>query len=270
MSTTYEIVNGVVVSSFYGYATKAGQYKPATKEEEKRLLENSERIKELRLISDSLDDMLQKEAVERKAAAMQRLDAMQTFCKQIEGYSDESAAICDEAVSLPEIWDALKTLGEKDFSAMADKEIGKVERELEKLYEQIKASPEAALYSRKVQMEHMNKYLGKNGWKTSEIIHNEDKAYMMVRTLWKDKAVIVFDRDGKVTILSDTYDSVHQQLQQLVESSLRSLQPNIILKGTCMQGLEAKKEEAIILQDIHSAKKRKQNAARQSESLLIH
>lgn len=264
MSTVYVIEDGVVVSSFCGYAITAGQYKPATKEEEKRLLENSERIKEIRLISDSLDDMLQKAVAERKVTAMQRIDAMQTFCKQIEGYGKENTAICNEAVSLPEIWDALKALGEKDFSAMADEEIGMVERELEKLYEQIKARPEAMLYSRKVQMEHMNKYLGKNGWKTTKVIHNEDKAYMMVQTLRKDKAVIVFDRDGRVTVLSDVNDSARQQLQQLVESSLMSLQPDIKAQGTCMRGTEAKKEETKILQDMHPVKKSMQNVARQS------
>lgn len=264
MSTVYVIKDGVVISSFCGYATMAGHYKPATKEEEKRLLENSERIKAARLISDSLDDMLQKAAVERKVAAMQRLDAMQTFCKQIEGYDKEDVSACNEAISLLEIWDALKALGEKDFSAMADEEIGMAERELEKLYEQIKARPEAMIYSRKVQMEHMDKYLGRNGWKTAKTVHNEDKAYMMVRTLRKDKAVIVFDRDGRVTVLSDVNDSVHQQLQQLVEASLRSLQPNIKAQGTCMHGTEAKKRETEILQDMHSVKKSVQYVAKRS------
>jgi len=264
MSTVYVIKDGVVVSSFCGYATKAGQYKPATKEEEKRLLENSERIKEIRLIADSLDDLLQKVAAERKVTAMQRLDAMQTFCKQIEGYGKENVAICNQEVSLSEIWDALKALGEKDFSAMAEEEIGMVERELDQLYEQMKARPEAMLYSRKIQMEHMNQYLDRNGWKTTKFLHNEDKAYMMVRTLRKDKAVIVFDRDGRVTVLSDVNDSAHQQLQQLVEASLRSLQPNVKAQGTCMHGTEAKKEETKILQDMHSAKKSMQNIAKQS------
>lgn len=263
MSTVYVINNGVVVSSFYGYATMAGQYKPATKEEERRLLENSGRIEAIRLISDSLDDIVQKAAAKRKVSALRRLDAMQTFCRQIEGYGKENDVNCNETVSLPEIWDELKALGEKDFSAMADEEIGLVERELEKLYEQIKTRPEAMLYSRTVQMEHMNKYLGKNGWKTTEVTHNEDKAYMMVRTLRKDKAVIVFDRDGRVTVLSDVNDTIHQQLHQLVEGSLRSLQPNVEAQGTCMQGTEAKKEETKILQDMHSAKKSMQNAVRQ-------
>lgn len=263
MSTVYVIENGVVISSFCGYATTAGQYKPATKEEEKRLLENSERIEALRLISDSLDDILQKSAAERKVAAMQRLDALQTFCKQIESYGKENTANYEEAVSLPEIWDALKILGEKDFTAMTNEGIGMVERELEKLYDQIKTRPEAMLYSRKVQMEHMKKNLGKNGWRTTEVIHNENKACMMVQTLRKDKAVIVFGQDGRVTVLSDVNDSIHQQLQQLVEASLRSLYPNIKAQGTCMHGIEAKKEESKILQIVRSGKKNVKNTAGQ-------
>lgn len=270
MSTVYVIENGVVVTSFFGYATTAEHYKPETEDEEIRLIENSKRIKAIRHLSDSLDDVLQKQSAERKTAVLQRLDALQTFCKQIESFSRKNNGILNEnnernmAASLVEIWNALKSLGEKDFSSMSDEETSMVERELEKLYEQIKERPEAMLYSRKVQMTHMKQYLSKNGWKTAEVIQNEDKSYMMVRTSGADRSVIVFEKNGSVTVLSNANDSVHRELHLLVEASLRSLQPNINAHGTCMHGTEAKKEETRILQNIHSAKKNKQNIARSS------
>lgn len=257
MSTVFVMEDGVVVSDFIGYAKKKGEYKPKTDEEAKMIMENSERIKSLKELCASMDQIGGKK-VERAVAALQKLDSLQAFCMQIDGFQSQTTGK-DRGNALPvsEIKEGLKQLGQKDFSSLTEEELGVVESELKKRSLQLQFCPEAMLYAQKVQMGSMKDYLGRNGWNTVKGVRSGNKAYMMVQTPNKDQAAIIFEMDGKVTVISHSDDQVRVKLHQLVEASLKSIYGRNI-QGVCTYGVEAKDAEDRALQEISSRREKTQ------------
>lgn len=252
MSTVFVMEDGVVVSHFIGYARKKGEYKPKTEEEATQLMENSDRIKALRELCDDMNQTDSKKA-ERAMAALQRLDSLQAFCMQI---SEVKAVGQDrgKALSISEISDGLKQLGKKDFSSLNEEELGVIENELKKRSIQLQSCPEAMFYAQKSQMKMMKDYLSRNGWSTVKGSRSGNKAYMMVQTPHKDQAAIIFEMDGKVTVISHSDERVRTNLHQLVEASLKRVNGRNI-QGICTYGTEAKNIEDRTLQEMNAVRK---------------